>query len=116
MTGLFAAPFRRKVREEVRLYLEVGAVFALAFLAVDMVENVGAPMIGGTGLAALAPTRLLSVWIGEAFRTFFVIYAFAAPIGAVLSFNLLTRRTHTVPRLMGALALLFMALGAGWIG
>ncbi|NIP82074.1 MAG: hypothetical protein GWM90_23780, partial [Gemmatimonadetes bacterium] len=53
----------------------------------------------------LAPTRLLGVWIREAFMTFFVIYAFAAPIGAVLTLYLLTRRTHTVPRLLGGLAL-----------
>ncbi len=47
--------------------------------------------------------------------TFFVIYAFATPIGAVLTLYLLTRRTHTVPRLLGGLALLFIALGAGWL-
>ncbi|MFO7893643.1 MAG: TM2 domain-containing protein [Longimicrobiales bacterium] len=116
LTGLVVAPFRRKVREEARLYLEVGAVFALGFVAIDIVENIGAPLVGGTGLAALAPTHLLGVWIQEVFMTFLVIYAFAAPIGAVLTLYLLTRRTHTVPRLLGALALLFIALGAGWIG
>ena len=116
LTGLVVAPFRRRVREEARLYLEVGAVFALAFLAIDMIENVGGPLLGGAGLAALAPTRLLWVWIQEVFLTFFVIYAFAAPIGATLTLYLLTRKTHTVPRLLGGLALLFIALGAGWIG
>lgn len=116
ITGPFLALFRRRDREEARLYLEVGAVFLLAFTALDLIENVAAPMAGGVGLAALAPTRLLGIWIQEAFMTFFVIYAFAAPIGAVLTLYLLTRPTHRLPRLMGLLALLFIALGAGWIG
>lgn len=116
ITGPLLAPFRRRAREEARLYLQVGAVFALAFLAVDIAENVAGPMVvEGAGLAALAPTRLLGLWIQEAFMTFFVIYAFATPIGAVLTRYLLTRRTHAVPRLLGGLALLFIALGAGWI-
>ncbi len=116
VTGLFVAPFRRKVREEARLYLEVGAVFALLFLAIDMVENVAAPLVGAQGLAALAPARLVEVWIQEVFATFIVIYAFAAPIGATLTLHLLTHRTHSVPRLMGGLALLSIALTAGWLG
>jgi hypothetical protein len=116
ITGIFAAPFRRKVREEARLYLEVGVVFALGFLSIDVVQNVAGPMVSGAGLAALSPFHLLGVWMQEAFVTFFVIYAFAAPIGATLTVHLLTQRTHTVPRIMGGLALLFIALGAGWIG
>lgn len=115
LTGPILALFRRRDREEARLYLEVGAVFAVGFLAVDLVENVAGPLTGGMGLAALAPTRLLGVWIQEVFVTFLVIYAFAAPMGAVLTLYLLTRPTHTVPRLLGGLALLFIALGAGWI-
>ena len=115
VTGLVLAPFRRRAREEARLYLEVGAVFALVFMAIDLVENVAAPAVQGMGLAAFTPVRLLGVWGQEVIATFFVIYAFAAPIGAVLTMHLLTRPTHTVPRLMGALALLFIALGAGWI-
>lgn len=116
LTGPILGVFRRRDREEVRLYLEVGAVFALGFMAIDLVENVAAPAFGGMGLAALVPVRLLGVWIQEVFMTFFVIYAFAAPIGAILTLHLLTRRTHTVPRILGGLALLFIALGAGWIG
>lgn len=115
LTGPILGLFRRRDREEARLYLEVGAVFLLAFMAYDLVENVGTPMIGGVGLAALAPMRLLGVWIREAFVTFFVIYAFAAPIGATLTLYLLTQPTHRLPRLMGVLALVFIALGAGWI-
>lgn len=110
-TAMILAPFRRRDRAEVRLYLELGAVFTLFFLAVDVVEDVLVPLFG-TGLGALAPTRLAAVWFQEVFLTFFVIYAFAAPIGAILTLYQLTRATHTMPRLLGLFALLFIALGA----
>lgn len=116
LTGVILAPFRRRAREEARLYLEVGAFFALGFLVLDLVQNVGAPLVGAEGLAALAPTNLVGIWLKEAFMTFLVIYAFAAPIGAVLTLYLLTRPTHRLPRFLGAFAFLFIALGAGWIG
>ena len=45
--------------------------------------------------------------------TFLITYAFATPIGAVLTLYLLTRRTHTVPRILGAFALVAIAMGAG---
>ncbi|MFP4623899.1 MAG: TM2 domain-containing protein [Gemmatimonadota bacterium] len=114
ITGMFLAPFRRRDRAETRLYLELGAAFTLVFLMLDFVEDVAAPL-AGTGLAALSPLRLAGVWFQEIFLTLFVIYAFAAPIGAVLTLYLLTRRTHTVPRILGVLTLLFMAMGAGII-
>jgi hypothetical protein len=106
------APFRRRDRAETQLYLELGAVFTALFLAEDVIEDILGPL-ATTGLAALVPTRLAGVWFKEAFLTFFFTYAFAAPVGAVLALYLLTRRTHTVPRLLGAFTLLFIALGAG---
>ena len=115
LTGLILAPFRPREREEARLYLEVGGVFALGFMVVDLVQNVGAPLVGSAGLAALAPTNLVGIWIQEVFVTFVVIYAFAAPIGAILTLYLLTQPTHMLPRVLGAVALLFIALGAGWL-
>lgn len=111
-TALVLAPFRRRDRAEVRLYLELGAVFTLFFMAADVIEDVAAPVLSA-GVGALSPLWLAGVWFQELFLTFLVIYAFAAPIGAVLTMYLLTRRTHTVPRLLGAFTLLFMALGAG---
>jgi hypothetical protein len=95
------APFRRRDRAETRLYLELGAAFTLFFMAADLVGNVVTPM-ASTGLAALAPLRLAGVWFQEVFLTFFFTYAFASPIGAVLALYLLTRPTHTVPRILGA--------------
>lgn len=110
--GAVLAPFRRKDRAEVRLYLELGAVFALSFLALDLVENVGGPLVR-QGIAALSLERLAELWLEDAMMTFFITYVFAAPVGAVLTLYLLTRATHTLPRLLGSLALFFLALGAG---
>lgn len=111
-TGLLLAPFRRRERAEARLYLEVGAVFAALFMLMDLGEEVGGPLVR-SGLGALSPFRLAGIWMQEAFMTFLITYAFATPIGAVLTLYLLTRRTHTVPRILGAFALLSIALGAG---
>ncbi len=111
-TALILAPFRRRDRAETRLYLELGAAFTVFFMVEDLFEDVAVP-IADIGLAALGPVHLAGVWFQELFLTLLIIYAFAAPIGAVLSFHLLTRRTHTVPRLLGAFALLSIAMGAG---
>lgn len=113
--GLLYSVFRRRDRAEAGLYLELGAVFTLGFMLLDLVEDVGGPLLS-SGFSALAPTRLAGVWFQELFMTFLVTYAFAAPIGAVLTLYLLTRRTHTLPRILGAFALFCIALGAGWVG
>lgn len=111
MIGIMLAPFRRRDRAEVGLYLELGAAFTLLFMAADLLEDVVVPLLG-TGLGAVAPARLAALWFQELLTTFLVIYAFAAPVGAILTLYLLTRETHTVPRLLGVFTLLFIALGA----
>lgn len=110
--AIILAPFRRRDRAEVRLYLELGAVFTLAFIAADLVEDVAVPF-ASAGLGALSPGRLMGVLFEEIFMTFIIIYTFAAPVGAVLTLYLLTRRTHALPRILGAFVLLCIALGAG---
>ncbi len=112
ITVMILAPFRRRDRAEVSLYLQIGAAFTLLFLAVDVIGEVVAPLLG-TGLGAVSPFRLAGLWFQEVFLTFLVIYAFVAPIGAILSFYLLTRRTHTMARILGVFTLLLIALGAG---
>lgn len=109
--GILLAPFRRRDRAEVRLYIELGAVFTLGFMAFDLVEDVFAPMMR-EGLSALSPWRLGGLWMKEASTTFVVTYAFAAPIGAVLTLYQLTQRTHTLPRVLGVFVLLSIALTA----
>lgn len=114
-TGVLLAAFRRRERAEARLYLEVGAVFTAFFLILDLAEEVAGPLLR-SGLGAVSPLRLAGLWIQESFMTFLITYSFATPIGAVLTLYLLTRRTHTVPRLLGALTLFFIAAGAGILG
>lgn len=111
-TAMVLAPFRQRDRAEVRLYLELGAVFTLVFTALDVVEDLVIPLFD-TGLAAVAPPHLLAIWLQQLLMTFTVIYAFAAPVGAILTLYLLTRRTHVLPRILGVYTLLFIALTAG---
>jgi hypothetical protein len=102
LTGTLLAPFRVRARAEAGLYLQLGAIFTLAFLLLDFGEDVLWPIVTLQGLPGLFSVPIL--WIREAVVTFLVIYAFATPIGAVLTLYLLTFRTHTVPRLLSGVA------------
>lgn len=115
ITGFFLAPFRVRDRAEVRIYLELGAAFTAVFMVLDLFQDVLIPLFTTDGLGALSPIRLALMWLGEVLTTFLVTYAFAAPVGAVLTLYLLTRPTHTLPRVLGVLTLLFIAMGAGII-
>lgn len=106
VTGALLAPFRQRARAEVRLYLELGAVFTLLFLLEDLVSA-----LAEDGLGALAPTSLMRLWVGEVVANFLTIYAFATPIGAVLTLYLLVRRTHTVPRLLSLVVVAAIGMG-----
>jgi hypothetical protein len=106
ITGPVLAPFRRRDRAEVRLYLQIGAIFTLIFLLLDLAEALVA-----RGMGALSPGSLFMLWIREASLTFVVIYAFTTPIGAVLTRNLLMERTHRVPRVLSGLVVAAVALG-----
>jgi hypothetical protein len=109
ITGTFLAPFRRRARAEVKLYLQLGAVFTVAFLLLDFGGEVLAPILAGQGLPGLGD--IAGLWIEEATLTFVVIYAFATPIGAVLTLYLLMLPTHLVPRLLSAVVVAAMVLG-----
>lgn len=113
--GMMAAPFRRRSRAEVEIYAQLGAVFTIGFLLFDLVPEVVIPLFR-QGAAALSPFRLVLLWAQEAFMTFLLVYAFAAPVGAVLTLYVLTRSTHTVPRLLAAFAVVSIALGAAYTG
>jgi hypothetical protein len=108
--GPLLAPFRKRDRAEVRLWVELGFAFTLVFLLLDIVENVMLPSMRGgadVGIGTLA-----GMWLKETPVTFFVTYAFAAPIGAVLTLYLLVLPTHTLPRLLCALTLAAVLTGA----
>jgi hypothetical protein len=106
LTATIFAPFRRRDRAEVKLYLELGAIFTGLFLVLDL-----GGLFASKGFGALNPFSLLKLWIGESVSTFFVIYAFATPIGAVLTLHLLMRNTHTVPRLLSVVVVVALAIG-----
>jgi hypothetical protein len=102
VTAPLLAPFRRRDKAEVRLYLQLGAVFTVAFLLLDFGADVFAVLFGGgRGPGVMG---LVGLWLREAVVTFVVIFAFATPIGAVLTLYLLVRRTHTVPRVLSVIA------------
>jgi hypothetical protein len=109
ITGTFLAPFRRRARAEARLYLQLGGVFTLAFLLLDFGGEVLGPIFALQGLPSLR--AVFGLWLSEATSTFIVIYAFATPIGAVLTLYLLMMRTHTVPRLLSVLAAAAILVG-----
>lgn len=108
ITGALLAPFRRRDRAEVKLYLQLGGVFTLAFLLLDFGADVLGPVMAGR-LPGLGD--VFALWVSEATVTFVVIYAFATPIGAVLTLYLLVGRTHTMPRVLSALVLCAVLLG-----
>jgi len=84
----------------VRLYLQFGAFFTVLFILIDFGGVLFSPATGG-GIPALP--ELLGTWLQGAIMIFVVIYAFAAPIGAVITLHLLVSRTHRMPRLLSGL-------------
>jgi len=108
--GVLRAPFRTKDRTEVRLYVELGAGFSALFLLLDVVPAVVFPLVSGNGLPDVEV--LASGWIEQVFSTFLLTYMLAAPVGGVLTLYLLTRATHTPPRILAAFTLVSIALGA----
>lgn len=107
--GILWAPFRRKARVEVRLYVELGAGFSAVFLLLDVVPGVLVPLISGAGLPGLG--ALAGNWLGQVFMTFLLTYLFAAPVGGVLTLYLLTRPRHTLPRILALFTLGAIVMG-----
>lgn len=105
-TGAVMAPFRKRDRAEASLYLELGGAFTAVFLAVDLVTDVGVPLLL-RGSFELAFER----WLESSALTLVNVYAFAAPIGGVLTLYLLARRSHGTARMLSGLALFALILG-----
>jgi hypothetical protein len=109
VTAFLTAPFRARDRAEVRLYVELGAAFTAFFLLLEVVPEIVVP--------ALLPGREVSLagfaagWVGEVFVTFFLVYAFATPVGAILTRHLLLEDSHRLPRLLAGLTLLSLVAG-----
>ncbi|MEM6999231.1 MAG: TM2 domain-containing protein [Pseudomonadota bacterium] len=87
VAGVFLAIWQPKVRAEVRLYLQFGAVFALLFALADLLE-----------FAARSGFWIgFGLFVAEVAQNLVYIYLFVAPVGAVLNTQiLLERRDRTV--------------------
>lgn len=112
VTGMVTAPFRAKSRAEVRLYVELGAAFTTVFLLADVVSELVVPAVVPEGSVQLG--AFLTGWVGEVLSTFFLVYAFATPIGAVLNRYLLLEDTQRVPTALAVLTLLGLLPGLVW--
>lgn len=106
LLGPITAFFRKRARTEVRLYLQLGAGFVIAFTLLDVGQALFAAGVDGSDLAQAVARDM--VW------TFVVIYAFATPIGATLTAHVLLDRSD---RTLWALSALTVgALLLGWTG
>ena len=102
VAGVFYAVWIPRARAEVRLYLQLGAVFTIGFTLLDVLQAMG----GGDGFQATAV-------IGDLFVTFFTVYAFTTPIGAILTTHLLLERRDEVVWALSGLTIL--AIGGGML-
>ncbi|MDE2943900.1 MAG: TM2 domain-containing protein [Gemmatimonadota bacterium] len=96
------AILRKRRRAEAKLYLQFGVWFTIIFTVFDLIEA----GIGGPG--GFDPGSLMM----DYFQTFFAIYAFAAPIGAVLNKHVLLQRSDRVIWVLSGVAVLFILTGA----
>jgi hypothetical protein len=108
-TAAVLAPFRLRDRAEVRLYLQLGGVFTLFFLLYDFGGDVLGPLVLERRLPSFS--QLIGLWVSEATVTFVVIYAFATPVGAILTKYLLISRTHTLTRVLSVAVLAAVVVG-----
>ncbi len=101
------APFRRRARAEGRLYLELGIGFTIAFTLIDVIQTVGFGR-GGLSISAEPFMRDLAL-------TFVSVYAFAAPIGAILTTHLLLERTDRLLWVLSSVAVAATVAGAAGV-
>lgn len=99
VVGPLTAWVRKKARAEVRLYLQLGAVFTIGFTLLDLLQAASGGDLDGMAL------------VGDLFFTFFSVYAFATPIGAILTTHLLLERRDEV--VWGLSGWTVLAIGMG---
>ena len=99
LVGPLTAWFRKQARAEVRLYLQLGAAFTIGFTLLDLAQAWGADGFEASAL------------IGDLFVTFFTVYAFATPIGAVLTSHLMKDRKDEIVWGLSAWTVLWMVVG-----
>ncbi len=105
--GLFLAPFFKRARSEVRMYLELGGVFLIGFFLVDLVTDYAPSVLGGAGL-----TSLPAVWFQDVTTAFLLIYGLSTPVGATLNKQVVHGRSPNVIRALSGLTISIMLVGA----
>ena len=106
LMGVFLAPFQRRARAEVRLYLQLGLAFSTGLSAMDLPEL----------LAADSWAAALGIWLAEFLQTLIYTYLFVAPIGAILTTQLLLQKRDTTVWGLSALVVVSVALGLAAVG
>ncbi len=98
--GLFKAPFDQKVRAEIKIYMEISAVFAAFFLVIDLLVKLFS--------ASLSFDNLLENLFNKLIRDLIIIYVLVSPICATLTKHLLLGRSRIVLWLLCGITLGFM--------
>ena len=99
--GIFYAPFNKKARAEVGLYFELGLIFSIIFMASDLIEIAQHDSI----LAGIGETLV------ELLQTLLFTYLFVAPIGALLTTQILLSRRDWVIWLLSFACIYSVYLG-----
>ena len=110
IAALIYAPFSRKRRAEVTLYLEIAGLFAAGGILMKILSG---EFFGA--LLSFDFEPLLSDWVRSVFFSFFAVYALAAPIGATLMKHTLLRRPNYVRWGLSFVALWFLLRGFGLV-
>ncbi|WOJ95114.1 TM2 domain-containing protein [Congregibacter variabilis] len=103
--GLITAPFRKRARAEAWLYLQIGLWFTIIFTGMDVLEAI---TIDAQGLSIHPMDFLADVAV-----TLVSIYAFAAPIGAILTTYVLLERRDLIVWALSCITLAAIYFGTG---
>ena len=101
MVGWLFAPFVKSVRTELRLYLELGSIFAIPFLILETIQWLAAGAQMGFSLED---------YFGRIVLMYFIIYAFTCPLGAILIKQSFLGHSAIKTTILGATALFFITL------
>lgn len=103
--GLVTAPFRKRARAEAWLYLQIGLWFTIIFTGMDLLQAVS---VDTTGIR-IHPMSFM----GDVAITLVSVYAFATPIGAILTTHVLLQRRDRVVWGLTGITLLAILIGLG---
>ena len=106
VAGIFFAPWLSRARTEVRLYLQLGVVFALGFALLDIADAIDRDSIGAS----------LGFLLSDFLQTLVYTYVFVAPAGALLTTQLLLARRDRVVWALSALTLAGVYMGLSLMG